>query len=147
MPCDHRLGFHNAKSRSPVRPNTEEPDPEDPVGDRQLQPLFLFLALEDEQLMTQGKDFCLERNSCTQGIAQDSEQGNKGRHHRPEAYRCPALSAITTARTEFLLGTGFTPALCKRLFATTISCSPVQFLRLCWLAPFPEFCNTYLLTF
>ena len=29
--------------------------------------------------MTQGKDFCLERNSCTEGIAQDSEQGNKGR--------------------------------------------------------------------
>ena len=79
MPCDHRLGFHNAKSRSPVRPNTEEPDPEDPVGDRQPQPLFLFLALEDKQLMTQGKDFCLERNSCTEGIAQDSEQGNKGR--------------------------------------------------------------------
>ncbi|MGA2372256.1 MAG: hypothetical protein ABSG11_16440, partial [Candidatus Korobacteraceae bacterium] len=55
--------------------------------------------------MAQGKDFCLECNSCTERITQDSEQGNQGRHHRPEAYRGPALSAIGSATIEFLVRT------------------------------------------
>ena len=59
MPCDDRLRFDNAKSRSPVLPNTGEPDLEKTISDRQLQPLFRLLALEDEKLVTQGKDFCL----------------------------------------------------------------------------------------
>jgi len=38
-------------------------------------------------------------------ITQNGEQGIQDRHHRQEAYRCPALSAITTPRIEFLVGT------------------------------------------
>ena len=105
MPGDHRLRFHDAKGRSPVRPHTGEPDPEETIGDRQPQALFLVPALEDEKLMAQGKDFCLECNSCTERITQDGEQGNQGRHHRRVGYRSFALSSIDTVRIEFLVGT------------------------------------------
>ena len=105
MPGDHRLRFRDAKRGSPVRPNTRQPDPEEPIGDRQPQPLFLVPALEDKKLMAQGKQFCLECNSRTERITEENEHGNQDRGHRQEAYRCPALSAIGTARIEFLVGT------------------------------------------
>jgi hypothetical protein len=101
MPRDDRLRLHDAKCRSPIRPHTGEPNPEETIGDRQPQALLLVLALEDEKLMAQGKDFCLECNSCTERVTQDGEQGNQGRHHRPEAYRGSAVSAIVQRRSSF----------------------------------------------
>jgi hypothetical protein len=67
--------------------------------------MLLVPALEDENLMTQGKDFCLQCNSRPERIAEADEQENQDRKHRQEAYRCSALSAISTARIEFLVGT------------------------------------------
>ena len=82
-----------------------QPNPQQVIGDRQPQPLLLVPALDDEKLMAEGKDLCLKCNSFTERITQDGEQGNQDRHHRQEAYRCPALSTIGTARIEFLGGT------------------------------------------
>ena len=86
MPCDDGLGFHDAEGRSPFRPNTGEPNPKKTIGQRQPQPLFLVPALEDEKLMAQGKDFCLECHSRAERITQDCEKGNQDRDHRQEAY-------------------------------------------------------------
>jgi len=79
-------GLTMRRGRSPFRPNTGEPNPNKPIGKRQPQPPFLVPALEDEKLMPQGKDFCLECNSGAERITQDSEQGNQHRDHRQEAY-------------------------------------------------------------
>ena len=54
-PLDHAT--NKCEGRSPVRPNTGEPDPKKTIGDRQPQPVFLLPALEDEKLMAQGKGF------------------------------------------------------------------------------------------
>jgi hypothetical protein len=86
MPCDHGLRFHDAEGRSPFRPNTGEPNPKKTIGQRQPQPLLLLPALEDEELMAQGKDFCLECNSGAERITQDREKGKQERDHRQEAY-------------------------------------------------------------
>src|SRR3954453_12620523 len=38
MPSDHCLGLDDQESGFPVRPQAPEPDPEDSIGGRQLQP-------------------------------------------------------------------------------------------------------------
>jgi hypothetical protein len=94
------------------------PNPKEPVSGRQTHAMLLGPALEDENLMTQGKDFCLQCNSRPERIAEADEQGNQDREHRQEAYRCPALSAISTARIEFLVGTrGLRRKMCTRKVA------------------------------
>ena len=41
---------------------------------RQPESLFLVLAVEDQKLMAQGKDFCLECNSHEERITEDREK-------------------------------------------------------------------------
>ena len=45
-----------------------EPHARKTIGERQPQPLFQIPALEDEKVMAQGKDFCLEHNSSAERI-------------------------------------------------------------------------------
>ena len=68
MPCDDGLGFHDAQDRSPFRPNTGEPNPKKTIGKRLPESLFLVLGVEDEKLMAQGKDLCLECSSRAERI-------------------------------------------------------------------------------
>ena len=55
--------------------------------------------------MAQGKDFCLECNSCTERVTQDGEQGNQGRHHRPRSLSRSRAKCNRSATIEFLVGT------------------------------------------
>ena len=74
MPCDDDLGFHDAEGRSPFLPNTGVPNPKKTTCKRQPESLFLVLAVEDQKLMAQGKDFCLECNSHDERITEDREK-------------------------------------------------------------------------
>src|SRR5208283_1139917 len=84
-------------------PSTHErARPRETIGNR--QPLLLFLTLENDKLMAQGKDFCLECTSRTKRITEDGEQGNRA----PSSQRSLSMSrvsAIGTATIEFLVGT------------------------------------------
>src|SRR4051812_129776 len=40
VPSDDRLGFDNDQSGFPVRPQVPQPDPEDSIGGRQLEPFW-----------------------------------------------------------------------------------------------------------
>ena len=84
VPRDHGFWFHDAKRRFPVRPNTREPNPENTIKGRQLESPFLVPALENEKLMAQGEDFCLQSDSRTERITKSGEQANQDREHHPE---------------------------------------------------------------
>ena len=45
--------------------------------------------------------FCLEGNSLTKRITQNGEPGIQDRHHRQEAYRCPAKCNYYTENRVF----------------------------------------------
>jgi hypothetical protein len=102
VPGDHRLRFHDAKRRFSVRPNTREPNPEKTIKGRQLESPFLVAALENEKLMAQGEDFCLQSSSRTERITKGGEQGNQHREHHqsllPHRAKCNQVS-----ENEFLV--------------------------------------------
>src|SRR5664280_2601739 len=74
--------------QSPVRPDTREPHPEKTISNRQAQALFLVPALEDEKLMTQGKDF-LWCNSRTET------------NHAEQRARKPGPSSLPRSRSVY----------------------------------------------
>ena len=81
VPGDHRLRFHDAKRRFSVLPNTREPNPEKTIKGRQLESPFLVPALENEKLMAQGEDFCLQSRSRTERITKNSQEESQDREH------------------------------------------------------------------
>ena len=81
VPRDHGFRFDDAKRRFPVHPNAREPNPEKTIKGRQLESPFLGPALENEKLMAQGEDFCLQSNARTERIAKSGEQENQYREH------------------------------------------------------------------
>ena len=84
VPRDHRFWFHDAKRRFPVRPNTREPNPEKTIKGRQLESPFLVPALENEKLMAQGEDFCLQSSSRAERITKQMSRRNVGPGTSPE---------------------------------------------------------------
>ena len=84
VPRDHGFWFHDAKRRIPVRARPREPNPEKTVKGRQRESPVLVAALENENLMSQGEDFCVQCNSRWQRITKSGEQENKDRGESPE---------------------------------------------------------------
>jgi hypothetical protein len=84
VPRDHGFWFHDVKRRPPVRPNTREPNPEKTIKGQQLESPFLVPPLENEKLMAQGEDFCLQSNSRTERITKSGEEENQDREASPE---------------------------------------------------------------
>jgi hypothetical protein len=105
VPGDDRLGLDDDERRFPPRQHAREHDPEPTVGLREPQPPRPG-ALQYLQLVPQGQHLELKRSARTPPCAERLEEGDKRRHHRPEAY--PALAATSTAatRTDFSVATG-----------------------------------------
>jgi hypothetical protein len=105
VPRDHGFWFDDAKSRFPVRPHTQEPNPEKTIKGRQLESPFLVPALENEKLMAQGEDFSLQSNPRPERITKSGGQENQDREHHqsllPHRAKCHHFS-----ENEFLVGTG-----------------------------------------
>jgi hypothetical protein len=55
MPADDRLGFDDHQARAPARPDTGEPDPEDPVALAETR--AFCRPMEDGQLLAQRQVF------------------------------------------------------------------------------------------
>ncbi len=57
---------------------------------------FLVPTLENEKLMAQGKDFCLQTNSRTERITKSGEDANQDREHHqsllPHCAKCNPFS-------------------------------------------------------
>ncbi len=85
---------------SPPRDGRDRPKKR-PVGDRQPHPIFLVPVLEDEKLMAQGEDFCLQSSSRTERITKRGEEESRNREHHPQSLFHIALSAIRSARASF----------------------------------------------
>src|SRR5215469_5697790 len=59
MPGDHGFGFDDQQSRSPLTPESREPDPQEPVGGCQTHLVCTGGAVKDQELMPKGKDLGL----------------------------------------------------------------------------------------
>src|SRR6516164_1017046 len=83
VPRDHGFWFNDAERRFPVRPNTQEPNPEKTIKGRQPESTLLVPALENEKLVAQGENFCLQSSSRTERITKSREQENQDLVHHP----------------------------------------------------------------
>jgi len=101
MPRNHGFWFNDAKRRFPVRPNTREPNPEKTITGRQPESPLLVPAPENEKLVAQGENLCLQSNSRTERITKSREQENQDLEHPPEPIAILRLSAISSARMSF----------------------------------------------
>ena len=59
VPRDHGFGFDDQQSRSPLTPESREPDPQEPVGGCQTHLVCTGGAVKDQELMPKGKDLGL----------------------------------------------------------------------------------------
>jgi hypothetical protein len=77
-------------------PNKREPDPQKTIKGRQLESPFLVPALENEKLMAQGENFCLQSCSGTERITKNSQEESQNweRHQSllPHRAKCNQFS-------------------------------------------------------
>jgi hypothetical protein len=60
VPGDHSFGLNYHECGLPTTPERREPNPHKSVGDAQTQPMATAGALEDQELMPEGKDLGLQ---------------------------------------------------------------------------------------
>src|SRR6516225_836461 len=68
MPGDHRFRFDDHESRSPLTPESREPDPQEPVGSSQTHLACTGRALKDQELMRKGKNLGLNRSASSESL-------------------------------------------------------------------------------
>ena len=73
MPADDRFGFDDDERRTPLRPDSREPDPEQPVDARQPKstPMRSF---KDVELMPECEDFELQDRARTTAISKRRQE-------------------------------------------------------------------------
>ncbi len=84
MPGDDGLGLHDKQCRSPATPQSCEPYPQESIGATQAQPMATAGALEDQELMSEGKNLSLQRCSSLKGLASRRKQRENDREHVAE---------------------------------------------------------------
>ena len=63
-------------------------------------------ALQDQELMTQGKDFSLQSNLSSEAGSHGEKQGDKkGKHGSEQPTHLGVASSTVSMRTDFLVGT------------------------------------------
>jgi hypothetical protein len=81
MPGDNHLGFDDDQCRSPAAPQSCEPYPEESIRATQAQPMATPGALEDQELMPEGKNLSLQRCSSLKGLPSRRKQRENDREH------------------------------------------------------------------
>src|SRR6266853_502560 len=84
MPGDDGLGLHDKQCRSPAAPQSCEPYPQESIGATQAQPMATAGALEDQEVMSEGKNLSLQRCSSLKGLASRRKQRENDREHVAE---------------------------------------------------------------
>ncbi len=82
MPAENGLRLDQDESLAPSGPDSEEPDPQKPVGDPKRDAHPGTLALEDQELMAEGEHLGLECGTAAEPGSERRENGQKGRDHR-----------------------------------------------------------------
>jgi hypothetical protein len=81
MPADDGLGFDDYQCGSPVRPQPGQPNPQQAVSSAQTNAMAAIRALQDQELMAQGNDFCLQScPSSEAGWHGEKQRGEEGKH-------------------------------------------------------------------
>ena len=81
MPRNHRLRLHNDQRRSPARPQPGKPNPQEAVSSAQTNAMAFVRALQDQELMTQGKDFSLQSCPSSEAGWHGEKQGDEKSKH------------------------------------------------------------------
>jgi len=73
MPRNHRLWLDDDEGKSPASPQPGQPNPQEAIRSAQTNAMAVGRALQDQELVAQGKDFHLQ--SCPS--AEASRYGEK----------------------------------------------------------------------
>src|SRR5258706_14591723 len=81
MPTDDGLRLHDNQCGTPCSPQVRQPDPEGSVRGTEAELTTTAGALQDQELMTQGKDFSLQSCPSSEvGWHGEKQTDDKGRH-------------------------------------------------------------------
>jgi hypothetical protein len=78
MPCDDSLRVDKEQCRAPIVPQSRKPDPQDTVSPTETQPTPTARTLQDQKLMPECKNLCLQNSASSETISQREEYGQHG---------------------------------------------------------------------
>ncbi len=67
MPRNHRHWLDDDKGRSPASPQPGKPNPQEAVRSAQMNAMAVVRALQDQELVAQGKDISLQSGPSGEG--------------------------------------------------------------------------------
>src|SRR5882724_2798494 len=85
MPGDDRLRLDKEQCRAPIVPQSRKPDPQDTVSPTETQPTPTARTLQDQKLMPECKNLCLQNSASSETISQREEYGQHGLGRPPVA--------------------------------------------------------------
>jgi hypothetical protein len=85
MPGDDSLRLDKEQCRAPIVPQSRKPDPQDPVSPTETQPTPTARTLQDQELMPECKNLCLQNSASSETISQREEYGQHGLGRLPVA--------------------------------------------------------------
>ena len=108
MPGNDSLRLDQEQCRAPIVPQSRKPDPQDTVSPTETQPMATARTLQDQKLMPERKNVCLQSSASLETISRGEEYGQ---HGHGKATGRDSVSATISMRMDFLVGTGFETAL------------------------------------
>jgi hypothetical protein len=85
MPGDDSLRLDKEQCRAPIVPQSREPDPQGTVSPTETQPVPTARTLQDQKLMPECKNLCLQNGAGSETISQRGESGQHGLGRLPVA--------------------------------------------------------------
>jgi hypothetical protein len=85
MPGDDRLRLDKEQCRAPIVPQSRKPDPQDTVSPTETQPTPTSRTLQDQKLMPECKNLCLQDSASSETISQREKYGQHGLGRLPVA--------------------------------------------------------------
>ena len=70
MPRDDGLRLDDEQGRPPIAPQSREPDPQDSVSVTEAQPPTMARTLQDQKLMPESENLCLQHGASKETIPQ-----------------------------------------------------------------------------
>jgi hypothetical protein len=84
-PGDDSLRLDQEQCRAPIVPQSRMPDPQDTVSPTETQPTPTARTLQDQKLMPECKNLCLQNSVSSETISQREEYGQHGLGRLPVA--------------------------------------------------------------
>jgi hypothetical protein len=85
MPGDDRLRLDQEQCRAPIVPQSRKPDPQDTISPTETQPMPTSRTRQDQQLMPESKNLCLQNSASSETISQREKYGQDGLGKLPVA--------------------------------------------------------------